>query len=135
MARNGDLQPVESRDWSDLIQKTIDDGSRVLSAELRLFEQNAMHLLEAQTDRVISASAVMAAVSYGAALILIGVVFLLNLWLALWLSFVVIGAATAIVGMMVKLVLSRRASTIAASTVGQSAEKPIETLVRENESR
>jgi VIT1/CCC1 family predicted Fe2+/Mn2+ transporter len=127
MARNGDLQPVESRDWSDLIQKTIDDGSRVLSAELRLFERNAGHLLEAQTDRVIGASAVIAAVSYGAALILIGVVFLLNLWLALWLSFVVIGAATAIVGMMVKLVLSRRTSKIAASTVGQGAEKPIET--------
>ena len=132
MARDGDVQLAESRDWSELIQKTIDDGSRVIRAELRLFEQNVRNLLDAQGDRLIGALSVMAAVSYGAALILVGVVFLLNLWLVLWLSFVVVGVATVVIGVVVQMALARRGSNIAPSSIGEGIDKPIDTVVRES---
>jgi VIT1/CCC1 family predicted Fe2+/Mn2+ transporter len=132
MASNGELQRVESRDWSELIQKTIDDGARVVSAEMRLFEKNVRELLDAQTDRVLGTLAVMTAVIYGAAMMLVGVAFLLHLVLPMWLSLIVIGAVTATCGIVVQMMLSRRAASIAPSSVGEGAEKPIDTLVREN---
>jgi VIT1/CCC1 family predicted Fe2+/Mn2+ transporter len=135
MASDGELQRLESRDWSELIQKTIDDGTRVVSAEMRLFEKNVRELLDAQTDRVLGTLAVMAAIVYGAAMILVGAVFLLHLLLPLWLSLIVIGAATATCGIVVQMVLSRRAADIAPSTVGEGAQKPIDTLVRDNNRR
>lgn len=135
MASNGELQRIESRDWSELIQKTIDDGSRVISAEMRLFEKNVRKLLDSQTDRVLGTIAVMLAVAYGGALILIGIVFLLHFWLAWWLSLIVVGAATAIIGATMYIGLSHRASSIAPEGVGEGAEKPIDTLVRENNRR
>ena len=66
-------------------------------------------LLEAQTDKIAGVVILVVALSYGASFLLVGIVLLIHLWLAWWLSFLITGAAIIIAGVLLRMTMTAAA--------------------------
>lgn len=95
--------------WPELLSKTVDDLSRVGRTEIELLETRLKHLIEAQTDNVTGVLVLVVALSYGSLFLLGGLVLLIHLWLAWWLSFLIIGIVIASAGMVFQMRMAARA--------------------------
>jgi hypothetical protein len=89
--------------WPELLSKTVDDLSRIGRTEIELLETRLKHLIEAQIDNVTGMLVLVVALSYGLLFLLGGLVLLIHLWLAWWLSLLIIGAAIASAGIVFQL--------------------------------
>jgi hypothetical protein len=95
--------------WPELLSKTIDDLSRIARAEMELLVLKLGLLLEAQTDKIAGVVILVVALSYGASFLLVGIVLLIHLWLAWWLSFLITGAAVIIAGVLLRMTMTAAA--------------------------
>ena|ERR1700691_2459708 len=95
--------------WPELLSKTIDDLSRIARAEMELLVLKLGLLLEAQTDKIAGVVILVVALSYGASFLLVGIVLLIHLWLAWWLSFLITGAAIIIAGVLLRMTMTAAA--------------------------
>lgn len=89
-----------SPNWPKLLSKTVDDLSRIGRTEIELLETRLKHVIEAQTDNVAGVIVLLVALGYGSLFLLGGLVLLIHLWLAWWLSFLIIGIAMASTGII-----------------------------------
>ena len=77
----------------------VDDLSRIVRTEIELLETSLKRLIEAQTDKI----AGMLALTYGSVFLLGGLVLLVHLCLAWWLSFLITGIAICSAGVVFKM--------------------------------
>ncbi|HJU12636.1 MAG TPA: phage holin family protein [Candidatus Binataceae bacterium] len=92
------LPPAENPNWPDLLSKTVDDLAAVAKTEIGLLEATLKRLIEAQTDNIVGMLALVVALTYGSLFLLGGIVLLIHLWLAWWLSFLITGFAISCAG-------------------------------------
>jgi hypothetical protein len=107
--QNIDLRTSETPDWPQLLSKTVDDLSRIARTEGELLEASLKRLVEAQTDRIAGMAFLLVALIYASLLLLGGVVLLIHLWLAWWLSFLITGFAVALAGVLFQLKMTAAA--------------------------
>ena len=93
----------ETPNWPQLLSKTVDDLTRIAQTEIELLESKTRTLLESQVDKIAGMLFLLVALSYGSLFLLGGVVLLIHLWLAWWLSFLITGAAIVLAGIFFKL--------------------------------
>ncbi|MBV8771602.1 MAG: phage holin family protein [Deltaproteobacteria bacterium] len=103
----------QNPNWPELLSKTVDDLSSVARTEIRLLEASLKRLIEAQTDNIVGMLVLVIALGYGSLFLLGGVVLLIHLWLAWWLSFLITGFA--ITGAGAAFALTMRAAAKAKS--------------------
>jgi len=63
--------------------------------EIELLEARLKHLIEAQIDNITGILVLVVALGYGSLFLLGGLILLLHLWLAWWLSFLIVGLVIA----------------------------------------
>jgi hypothetical protein len=99
----------ETANWPELLSKTIEDLSRIVRTEMELVVAKLGLLLEAQTDKIAGMVFLVVALSYGSLFLLGGIVLLIHLWLAWWLSFLITGAAIVLAGVSFKMMMAATA--------------------------
>ena len=95
--------------WPEVLSKTIDDLSRIARTEMELLVAKLGLLLEAQTDKIAGMLFLIVALSYGSLFLLGGIVLLIHLWLAWWLSFLITGAAIVMAGVVFQMTMKAAA--------------------------
>jgi Putative Actinobacterial Holin-X, holin superfamily III len=95
--------PAESPDWPVLLSKTVDDLSKVAKTEIELLEATLKRLIEAQADKVAGILVLVVALAYGSVFLLGGVVLLIHLWLAWWLSLLITGIVICSAGVIFQM--------------------------------
>jgi hypothetical protein len=113
MATNSDLnhriETAETQNWPALISKTVNDLSNIAKTEMELLEVRLQRLIEAQTDKIAGMLFLVVAAAYGSLFLLGGIVLVIHLWLAWWLSFLITGAAVVAAGIAIQMSLSAAA--------------------------
>jgi hypothetical protein len=92
--------------WAELLSKTIDDLSRIARTEMELLVAKLGLLIELQTDKIAGVLFLVVALSHGSLFLLAGIVLLIHLWLAWWLSFLITGAAIVLAGVCFKMTMA-----------------------------
>jgi hypothetical protein len=95
--------------WPHLVSKTIDDLTRIARTEMEILETRLGLLLEAQTDKIAGMLLLVVALAYGSLFLLGGVVLLIHLWLAWWLSFLITGTAIVLAGVFLQMTMTAAA--------------------------
>jgi hypothetical protein len=95
--------------WPELLSQTIDDLSRIARTEMDLLVAKLGLLLEAQTDKITGVLILVGALLYGSVFLLGGIVLLLHLWIAWWLSFLITGSAVVIAGVLFQMTMKAAA--------------------------
>src|SRR5579871_7019166 len=98
-----DPAPAQPASWPDLVSKTVDDLSKIARTEVTLLERTLQRAVEAQTEKIAGILFLLIACAYGSLFLLGGVVLLIHLWLAWWLSFLISGFAIMCVGVALQL--------------------------------
>jgi Putative Actinobacterial Holin-X, holin superfamily III len=96
----------ETADWAQLLSKTVDDLSRIARTEMDLLETKLALMLDAQTDKIAGMVFLVAALTYGALFLSVGVVFLIHQWLAWWVSLLITGGAIIALGIFFQTTMS-----------------------------
>jgi putative superfamily III holin-X len=91
---------VPAEDWSSLAGRVIDDISRIIQAELRIFETNLGLLFSQAIDLALVRLAALSAVIAGGVCLLVALILSLHQWLDWWQSFAISGAVSVIVGFL-----------------------------------
>ena len=103
---NKDAYPittVENPDWPQLLSKTVDDLARVARTEIQLLDASLRRLIEAQTDKITGMLVLVVALTYGSLFLLGGIVLLIHVWLAWWLSFLITGLVICSAGVVLQM--------------------------------
>jgi hypothetical protein len=87
-------------DWPELLAKAVDDLASIGRTGIELLETGLKHLIEAQTDEIAGILTLVVALAYGSLFLLVGLVLLIHLWLAWWLSFLIVGFIIASAGIV-----------------------------------
>jgi hypothetical protein len=103
---------VENPNWPELLSKTVDDLSRVAKTEIELLEATLKRLIESQTDKIVGMLVLVVALTYGSVFLLGGIVLLIHLWLAWWLSFLITGIAICSAGVVFQMRMTAAAKNI-----------------------
>src|SRR5438270_3236072 len=101
--QNVELHTSDTPNWPELLSKTVEDLSRIVRTEGELLEATLKRLVEAQTDRIAGMAFLLVALIYASLLLLGGIVLLIHLWLAWWVSFLITGFAVAIAGVLFQM--------------------------------
>jgi hypothetical protein len=94
---NNEIQTVAvndrgaSNDWPALLSRMVDDISRIVGSELRLFEANLVGHLNATVERAIAGMLLIACSVVGGVCLLIALILLLHEWLPWWESVGLVG--------------------------------------------
>ena len=96
---------VQQVSWPELLSKTVDDLAHLGRIEIELLEATLKRLVEAQTDNIAGMLVLVFALAYASFFLFGGVVLLIHLWLAWWLSFLITGFAIALAGVGFFLIL------------------------------
>ena len=95
-----DAAPETYADWPTLIEKAMDDVSRILRSEVRMLETSIGATLEAQVSHAVAHLTVAALIISGAICILAASILLLHQWLPWWQAFGIAGVATVVVAIV-----------------------------------
>lgn len=87
-------------DWPTLIERAVDDVSRILRAEAHMVQTNIGATLEAQISSTLAHLTMLALMISGAICILCASILLLHQWLPWWQAFGIVGLATLVVGIV-----------------------------------
>ncbi len=104
-----DIVSQSNPNWPELVSKTVDDLANIGRTEIELLETRLRRLIEAQIDNVAGILVLVVALSYGSLFLLGGLVLLIHLWLAWWLSFLITGIAIAAAGILFQMLMARAA--------------------------
>jgi hypothetical protein len=100
---------AEVTNWPQLLSKTVDDLSRIARTEMELLELTLKRLMEAQAEKVVGLLILLVALSYGSLLLLGGIVLLIHLWLAWWLSLLIAGIVITSTGIFFRTMMTAAA--------------------------
>jgi hypothetical protein len=84
--------PAAEPNWPDLLSRTVNDVDRIAKTEIGLLEASLKRLIEAQTEKLVGMLFLLVTLVYGSLFLLGGIVLVIHLWLAWWLSFLITGA-------------------------------------------
>jgi hypothetical protein len=87
-------------DWPTLIERAVDDVSRILRSELHMFQTSMGAALELQISNTVAYLTIIAVMISGAICILCAAILLLHQWLPWWQAFGIAGLATLAVGIV-----------------------------------
>jgi hypothetical protein len=93
-----DGTPTAYPDWPTLIERVVDDVSRILRSEAHMFQTNMGAALELQISKALAHLTIIALMISGALCILCASILLLHQWLPWWQAFGIAGLATFLVG-------------------------------------
>lgn len=92
--------PATYADWPTLVERVVDDVSRILRSELGILQTSIGATLETQISNTVAQLAIVAVIISGAICILCASILLLHQWLPWWQAFGIAGLATLIVGIV-----------------------------------
>ena len=95
--------------WPELLSKTVDHLAGIGRAEIQLLETRLKHLIQAQTDNIAGILVLVVGLAYGSLFLLGGLVLLIHLWVAWWLSFLIVAFAIASAGIVFQMRMSAAA--------------------------
>jgi VIT1/CCC1 family predicted Fe2+/Mn2+ transporter len=95
-----DGTPTTYSDWPTLIERAVDDVSRILRSEARMFQTSIGATLEAQISNTLARLTIVAVIISGALCLLCSAIFLLHQWLPWWQVFGIAGLATLVIGIV-----------------------------------
>jgi hypothetical protein len=95
-----DGTPTVYSDWPTLIERAVDDASRILRSEAHMFQTNIEAALELQISKTVAHLTIIAAMISGAICILCASILLLHQWLSWWQAFGIAGLVTLVVGIV-----------------------------------
>ena len=87
-------------DWATLMERALDDVSRILRSEMHMFQTSMATAVQAQMDNVVVRLTAITAVVFGAICILCALILLLHQWLPWWQSFGIAGLGTVAAGIV-----------------------------------
>jgi hypothetical protein len=90
--------PAASSDWPTLIERAVDDVSRILRSEAQMFQTSMGVALELQISNTVAHLAIVAVMISGAICILCASILLLHQWLPWWQAFGIAGLAALVAG-------------------------------------
>lgn len=93
-----DGAPATYADWPTLVERVVDDVSRILRSEVGMLQSSLGATLETQISNTMAQLAIVAVMISGAICILCASILLLRQWLPWWQAFGIAGLATFIVG-------------------------------------
>ncbi len=91
---------MAAEDWSSLAGRVIDDISRIIHAELQLFETNLGLRFSGAIELALVRVAGLVAVIFGGMCLLAALILLLHQWLEWWQSFAISGALSVSLGIL-----------------------------------
>jgi VIT1/CCC1 family predicted Fe2+/Mn2+ transporter len=95
-----DGTPAAYSDWPTLIERAVDDVSRILRSEAHMFQTSMGAALELQISNTVTLLTIVGVIISGALCILCAAILLLHQWLPWWQAFGVAGLATLAVGIV-----------------------------------
>ena len=95
-----DSPPAAYSDWPTLIERAVDDISRILRSEAHMFQTSMGAALEVQISNTVTHLTIIAVMISGALCILGALILLLHLWLPWWQSFGIAGLVTLLAGIV-----------------------------------
>ncbi len=93
-------------DWPTLIERAVNDVSRILQSELHMFQATMRAALDAQIATAIAFLAIAAVIVCGAICILCAAILLLHRWLPWWEAFGLAGLAICVAGIASLAIIS-----------------------------
>jgi len=109
-------------DWASLLARAIDDMTRIVHSELRLFSANMKTVLAEETDRVLASIATGVLMASGAICLVAAAILFLHEYARLpwWQSFGVVGMALFAIAIGVGAFATSRSKTSAIALVEKS---------------
>lgn len=93
-----DGTPTTYADWPTLIERAVDDVSRILRSEVHMLQTSIGATLEAQISNAVAQLTILAVLVSGAICLLCASILLLHQWLPWWQAFGIVGLVTLVVG-------------------------------------
>jgi hypothetical protein len=93
-----DRAPSANSDWPSLIERAVDDVSRILRSEAQIIQTNVCAALDLQIAKTITLLTIVAVIISGGLCILGAAIFLIHQWLPLWQSFGIAGLVMLLAG-------------------------------------
>jgi Putative Actinobacterial Holin-X, holin superfamily III len=100
--------PTAYSDWPTLIERAVDDVSRILRSEAHMFQTRMGAALEVQIFNTVTLLTIVGIMISGALCILCAAIFLLHQWLPWWQAFGIAGLVTLFVGIVGKATMKPR---------------------------
>ncbi len=97
--------PELHSDWASLVERAVDDVSRILRSEAQMFQTSIASALERQISKSVTLLAVLSLMICGGLCILSAAILLLHQWLPLWQAFGCVGLASLIAGIIVSVAM------------------------------
>jgi len=97
-----DGTPTAYSDWPTLIERAVDDVSRILRSEVHMLQTRMETALELQISKTVAHLTIIGMMISGALCILCAAILWLHQWLPWWQSFGIVGVATSLVAIAVK---------------------------------
>jgi hypothetical protein len=94
-------------DWPTLIERAVDDVSRILRSEVHMLQTSIGTTLQAQISNTLAHLMIVALMITGAICILGAAILLLHQWLPWWQAFGIAGLAMLIIGIVSNSALTR----------------------------
>jgi hypothetical protein len=95
-----DGTPTAYSDWPTLIERAVDDVSRILRSEAQMFQTSMGAALGLQISNTVTHLTMVGVMISGAICILCASILLLHQWLPWWQAFGIAGLATLVVGIV-----------------------------------
>jgi fatty acid desaturase len=95
-----DGMPTPLSDWPTLIERAVDDVSRILRSEAQMFQTSMSTAMESQISNTVTLLTIVGVMISGALCMLCAAILLLHHWLPWWQAFGVAGLATLLVGIV-----------------------------------
>jgi hypothetical protein len=108
-----DGSPSASSDWPTLIERAVDDVSRILRSEAHMLETSLGAALQLQIANTIGRLMIVAAMLSGAICILFASILLLHQWLPWWQAFGLVGLTMLVAGIIINATAGPRSGIAA----------------------
>jgi hypothetical protein len=95
-----DRTPTSYSDWPTLLERAVDDVTRILRSEAQMFQTSMGTALELQISNTVARLTIVAVMICGALCILSASLLLLHQWLPWWQAFGIAGLVMLVVGIV-----------------------------------
>jgi putative superfamily III holin-X len=96
-----DGAPTTYADWPTLVERAVDDVSRILRSEVHMLQTSMGATLDAQISNSVAHLTIIAVMISGAMCTLFATILLAHKWLPWWQAFGVVGLFTLVVGIAI----------------------------------
>ncbi|MGD0290227.1 MAG: phage holin family protein [Candidatus Binataceae bacterium] len=95
-----DRSPTAHSDWPSLIERAVDDISRILQSEGQIFQTRLGAALDLQISNAVTLLTIGGVIIAGVLCILCAAIFLLHQWFPWWQAFGIAGVVMLIIGIV-----------------------------------